>query len=544
MQIVPRIRSLVISMLPVLTACAASPTPPAVIQLLPTATRQSIAPTQEPTAEPTPAPIGLWASASLPQTLLEQAEQLTVIDERPVIWTELELADVRIEPAPEHSLTRWIYAAVAPFPSLEDEISSEDLNLRWQAGAPLYMAEGTAAALSNLFGPAAGANIVLSPAADLLDLIWDATPAIALVPFEALQPRWKVLAIDGQSPINNRFESDDYALTVTFGLSGDSTLFEAIAAQLNWPTANRDPDKLTTVLMTGVTALVRGTAYQMELYGPEYPGYEIGHWFRDADLAHISHEAPFSERCPFPDPFSSSLRFCASPEYLVLFEALGIDLMELTGNHVLDYGAQDMLYSLARYRDLGMQTFGGGSDSVSARKPALVEHNGNQLAFIGCNAAGPAEDWATETTPGALACSEEGLLELVSELRDQGHLVIFTFQWPESVSAQPLPNQIEAFREAAQAGAVIVSGSQAHLPQSMEFYDGSFIHYGLGNLFFDQMYTLAHRQEFLDRHVFYDGRYISTELLTAILEDFSQPRPMTPEERDQFRSRIFAVSGW
>ena len=59
------------------------------------------------------------------------------------------------------------------------------------------------------------------------------------------------------------------------------------------------------------------------------------------------------------------------------------------------------------------------------------------------------------------------------------------------------------------AGATIVSGSQAHHPMVMEFYGGSFIHYGLGNLFFDQMYNETYpilqgtRKEFIDRHVFY-----------------------------------------
>ena len=78
----------------------------------------------------------------------------------------------------------------------------------------------------------------------------------------------------------------------------------------------------------------------------------------------------------------------------------------------------------------------------------------------------------------------------------------------------------------------------------MEFYGEGFIHHGLGNLFFDQMHTLGNRQEFLDRHVFYDGRHISIELLTAMLEDFSQPRPMTPTEREDLLTEIFEASGW
>jgi len=34
------------------------------------------------------------------------------------------------------------------------------------------------------------------------------------------------------------------------------------------------------------------------------------------------------------------------------------------------------------------------------------------------------------------------------------------------------------------------------------------------------------------------------ELLTAMLEDFSRPRPMNERERTQFLSEYFAYSGW
>ena len=96
-------------------------------------------------------------------------------------------------------------------------------------------------------------------------------------------------------------------------------------------------------------------------------------------------------------------------------------------------------------------------------------------------------------------------------------------------------------RRLAQAGAVIVSGSQAHQPQAFEFEQGALIHYGLGNLFFDQYdVSPATRQAFIDRHIFYDGRYLGTELLTYELEDYSRPRPMTAGAR--FPNRCCAMS--
>ena len=105
---------------------------------------------------------------------------------------------------------------------------------------------------------------------------------------------------------------------------------------------------------------------------------------------------------------------------------------------------------------------------------------------------------------------------------------------------------MEDFRGLAEAGAVIVSGSQAHKPQAFDFFGSNFIHYGVGNLFFDQMDipVKGTRQEFLDRHVIYDGRYISTELKTAMLEDYARPRPMTEDERQQLLQDMFIASGW
>jgi poly-gamma-glutamate synthesis protein (capsule biosynthesis protein) len=86
----------------------------------------------------------------------------------------------------------------------------------------------------------------------------------------------------------------------------------------------------------------------------------------------------------------------------------------------------------------------------------------------------------------------------------------------------------------------------------MAFEHGAFIDYGLGNLFFDQnwvidMYDNVIVQtswEIIQRHTFYNGRHLSTELLTAKLEDYAQPRPMTAEERELFLSELFEASGW
>jgi poly-gamma-glutamate capsule biosynthesis protein CapA/YwtB (metallophosphatase superfamily) len=127
---------------------------------------------------------------------------------------------------------------------------------------------------------------------------------------------------------------------------------------------------------------------------------------------------------------------------------------------------------------------------------------------------------------------------------NEADVVIATLQYLELPQYDPSPEQIVDFERLATAGADIVSGSQAHQPQGFGYADGSFIHYGVGNLFFDQMDYIENRQMFADKHVFYGGKHISTILFTGMMEDWAQPRPMTPEERAEFLQLIFDVSPW
>jgi poly-gamma-glutamate synthesis protein (capsule biosynthesis protein) len=52
------------------------------------------------------------------------------------------------------------------------------------------------------------------------------------------------------------------------------------------------------------------------------------------------------------------------------------------------------------------------------------------------------------------------------------------------------------------------------------------------------------QREFLDRYVIYNGKHISTELITARLEDYARPRLMTGQERANFLTEYFNLSGW
>jgi poly-gamma-glutamate synthesis protein (capsule biosynthesis protein) len=487
----------------------------------------------------------VFIGPSVPSALREQVENLNV-----------RLGVSRFpgqEPQANEMQIQWVYALVAPFPTVTDGVTLDELHIAWTDGvapqafgdSPLLMEESTFAALTELWdAPAAGAVRVL-PADQLLDSAWSELPSWAILPFEALAPKWKVLTIDGKSPVRKDFEITTYPLVIPFTVQSPTGL-----ESIHLPASNHDPSKLTTVILTGVTALVRATAFTMELKGSTYPGERIRDLMREADIAHISNEIPFFTDCTFPKPNQVALVFCSDPKYMDLLIDVGADVIELTGNHFADRGSAGMRETIEIYNQHGLPYFGGGLDLQDSLKPALFESNGNKVAFIGCNKPDVNRfPTATDLQPGAAPCDFEYLAQKISELNADGYVVISTFQWNESYDSRPSPQQMRDFRLVAESGASIVSGSQAHYAQMMEFHSDSFIHYGLGNLFFDQMgdqdwMPRGIRREFLDRYVIYDGKLISIELITAMLEDYARPRLMTEQERVGFLQEYFFYSGW
>ena len=462
-------------------------------------------------------------------------------------------------PTPEsvfvHDSVRLVYALVAPFPTVTDGVSVEELNRAWVEGVapapfseqPLFMEESTGAALRAIWGEPASSAVRIVPAGQLLDTAWSEMPSWAIVPFDALEPKWKVLTIDGKSPIRRNFDVSTYPLVVNLILQSQS---DAPSSVLSLPPPNYDPSKLTTVIMTGVTALVRATALTMEIKGTTYPGERIRDVMREADITHVSNEIPFFTGCTYPKANQVALVFCSDPKYIELLTDIGADVIELTGNHFADRGSAGMRETIEIYKSNGLPYFGGGLDLQDSLKPALFEVNGNKIAFLGCNKPDVGRfPTATDFQPGAAPCKFPDLTRQINALKAQGYVVISTFQWNESYDSRPSPQQVDDFQLMADSGASIVSGSQAHYAQMMEFYNDAFIHYGLGNLFFDQMgdqdwMPPGIRREFFDRYVIYDGKLISVELITAMLEDYARPRLMTEQERAGFLQEYFSYSGW
>ncbi len=512
-----------------LVACS-TPTPQVTVTSEVTVTSL---PTITSTSEP-----ALWVSDSVPDDLRDVTKtwNIKIVPDKNVATQILDVSD---------SGATWIYALVASFPTLTDDTASSNLISIWKGESTehrLIMAESTLSAFKAQWGEPSSSQVRSVASDQIVDEVWKDSSTWAIIPFEEIQPKLTVISVDGQSPLHKDFDESVYPLKIIFG-----------GTNFDLPTSNRDATKLTTVVLTGVTALVRATAFTMETKGVTRPGELIHDWLYDADIAHISNEVPFDKNCPYPTAGHKNFILCSDPKYFELLQYVGADIVELTGDHFADRGTQAMLDTLEIYKQNEIPYYGGGANETEARKPVLLEVNGNKIAFMGCN--GKVKYTfvkATDTKPGAANCDYKFFTQQIKDVTAQGYMVIFTFQHEECYHYGPCYQHGEGFHAVADAGATVVSGSQAHYPHVMEFRNNAFIHFGLGNLFFDQMtYELPDgsvidetRREFIDRHVFYDGKYLGVELLTAMLEDYSRPRPMNEREREQFLSEYFAYSGW
>ena len=503
-----------------------------------------------PTVAPVEEPIRIWFDPALPEELL-QGDLSTMVTQ---YGTAMEEANLWLSFDPGSELSQWVFALVAPFATVQDSINAQEWFNFWQSGVissvqELVVDQTVFAALSRNYGIPSAYVKTIAP--NELLAYCQANNAWAVIPFERITPEWKVISIDGQSPLHKTFELNLYPLRAGINLSTNDAFqvepeaYERVLAEFQTllPSTNRDPEKLTTVILTGVTAMTRATAKEMEIYGVLSPAESIGEVLREADLAHVSNEVPFAADCPEPEWVQSTLKFCSDDSYIELLREIGTDVVELTGDHFRDWGPEAMLHTLEMYDAEGWGYYGGGENIFDARAPLKIEHNGNKIAFIGCNAKAPGYATASETNPGAFHCDMDYMVDEVEGLVAEGYLLIATFQHDEVYQWHPEPNMIEDFRRLAEAGAVIVSGSQAHQPHIYEFWGESFIHYGLGNLFFDQLGWYDDSDKaFIDRHVFYDGKYLGVELLTTQFFNWSTPTLMTPDARAELLTRLFEYS--
>lgn len=366
---------------------------------------------------------------------------------------------------------------------------------------------------------------------DLVASLKSQEKSIGFVTLDTINSQYKLLSLDGKYFFENAPDGGlPYYLTIE-GTSDIAAHLVKTRADSAFP-ESFEKGSLLSVRMTGVTAITRSLGIKTNASGdPGYAARKIGDFLKKADLTHVSNEISMVNGC-VP---TGGVSFCMVPSHIEALKKSGVDIVELTGNHNNDKGAVYNASSIKTYKGLGWDYFGGGLDAADAAKILYKEVKGSKVAFLGYNYYDTVLGTgaiATKSHAGANSWSAAKITRDVAEARKNGaDVVIVDFQYQECWSYTdngstvqqcygPIasPNQKKDFRQAVDAGADIVIGTQAHQPQSYEIYKGKVIFYGLGNLYFDQTEQLGTRQGLILTHYLYKGKYLGTGITTTVYD--------------------------
>ena len=370
------------------------------------------------------------------------------------------------------------------------------------------------------------------PHDQLFNALWRDKRSYTLLPLNDLELRLRVLWLDDLPVVD---QLDTYPLALKSG----------------FPNFSRD--KLTRITLSGTTALARHTLPAIDAISVERAASGIREYVRLSDFFQITNEASMAPGCPDLDRIGfagSNNSMCMKPEHATLFDLLDVDVVDLTGNHINDFGYDPLLGALDYFEGEEIVVVGGGRDLRAAREALILEHKGSRIGWIACNDAGPAYAIVNDDPnsvygrrPGAAACDRNWLREALAVLAAEVDVVLMTIQYREFERFTPTDGQKFDYRTFAEWGADIVIGTAAHKPMTYEFYptgrgETAFIHYGLGNLYFDQL-PWGNQRFFLDTLYIYDGRLLTVEVYPGIIDDRARPRLLTGDDRFNFLHFMF-----
>ena len=177
-------------------------------------------------------------------------------------------------------------------------------------------------------------------------------------------------------------------------------------------------------------------------------------------------------------------RFRAEPELAQALHQAGFQLVTLANNHSMDFGGQALLETIQKLESAGITWIGAGANLAEARKMALFNLKGKNIAFLGYSLTQPVEFFATAQQPGTMPGWERHVKADIARARKEADYVIVTFHWGKEGSSTAGANQRRAAHQAIEAGADIVIGHHPHVLQGVERYKNGIIFYSLGNFAF------------------------------------------------------------
>lgn len=199
----------------------------------------------------------------------------------------------------------------------------------------------------------------------------------------------------------------------------------------------------------------------------DFPFRNVKEIFDADDLTLVNFEGTLTTAGKNPDKAGNSYLFRADPSYVSMLPDNGIDSVSFENNHASDMGDDGIAETKKTLTDAGV-TY------ASEDEPAIMTVLGVKVGSLAYQTFGGRHDELIEKIPGDIA-----------DLRAKGcEVVIVSFHWGDELDYYPNSNQVKLGRATIDAGADLVVGHHSHRINPIEYYNGKYICYSLGNFSF------------------------------------------------------------
>ena len=210
-------------------------------------------------------------------------------------------------------------------------------------------------------------------------------------------------------------------------------------------------------------------------------GAELKEIFDRADYRIFNLETPLTDS---GKPILKTGPNLSAPTYTVAgYKAMGIDLLALANNHIMDQGRDAFRETLDLLRAKEIEYIGGGLTKEEAKKPKILELCGKKIGIFNC--CEHEFSWIDDYGIGANGFDPLESLEDIAALKARCDYVIVLYHGGRENFRYPSPLLQKTCRSMVRHGGDLVICQHTHCVGAMEEYLGSTIVYGQGNTLFD-----------------------------------------------------------
>lgn len=206
----------------------------------------------------------------------------------------------------------------------------------------------------------------------------------------------------------------------------------------------------------------------------------------NADITVINNEFPFSTRgTQAPD---KQFTFRVDPKYVNVLTDMGVDIVTLANNHVLDFGPDALQDTFDTLDQAGIEYMGAGNDLSRAEALITKQAGGKTYGFLAASRVIPVVSWDIQNaSPGVFTTYDPTrLLAAIRNAKETCDFLTVYVHWGIEREEYPQDYQVTMAKQYIDAGADLVIGSHPHVLQGISYYKEKPIFYSLGNFIFNR----------------------------------------------------------